>query len=551
MSSRRSSSSQSKSLLYPLFRKANEIQNNNNDDAPLNLLANGRKAKRRKTSSHYCNDNAAARSSKTSETAAFPTKQSTVPISSSENKSELTDTYSSDTSSDEKEQAAETSHYCENAAMTQDDQSSESETDTNQEKDRLYHQRNIIHQLIHRSTTGRRLQNPPAAHKQWSPWAVLDTSNAVVTCTAWDAVGVLLAVACRNKTLRIYDWDVVRVRSRQSVEPMCTFSTPHVVTSMQWDTHDCVAMTFRGSSHVRVYDVARLVESCNNDSCYTTLQYAAIRSEAVTLQHLPRKQWLVSHRDGHVLLYKCKSSGATLQWKWRNNHDVFTKIVPLINTTVLLVGQARWIHLDWKQCTRLVFSTEETPTVLQRWGNTGNTQYGSVQSLQVLSKLPLQCKWITSNGWILTMNLDRDSTPRVVHGPPRVLLQTTSSIDGLDSKRESTQHYSQPLQPVAAYSTPELHCWETVSPVTHVLPHHDRRNVGGSLQVVRSSKRSLSIMDVHDRIEQVSMKSCLVSTVTMHSSNEWLVVGNAKDGGLRVWTARKLPKRQKETKRQC
>ena len=536
-----SHSSQSKSLLYPLFRKASE-SDNDDDKVPLSSLADHgvverRTAKRRRTSQ------------------ASSRRRNDGVVSAEDSTTASTTTLLSLGEQDGQTEGKNDSVVCgKQQPESTKETDTEKETDTAQDS-RPPYTRHVLHQLVHRSVTGRVIHTPPPL--SWSPLALLDTNGAVVTCTAWDNhVGVLLAVATTTARVYLYDWDVVRAHrprdSTHTVESMHVFSVPHVVTSMQWDTHDSLCMTFRGLSLVRVYNVARLVETTQqreNDS-FTNLFHNTIRSEAVAVQYLPRRQWLVSHRDGNVVLYKCKSNNNktfSLQWKWNADQDCVTRIVPLPDThTVLLVGQARWIQLDYKTCTRLAFSTTKTPTVVQRWNFGSTTQrYGSVQSIQVTSPQQLHCKWMTSRGWILSMNLltTSQSSPRVLHGPPRVLIQTSSSF--FTEVKTSTLHYSQPLQSVVADSTRQFTCWETVPTVTHVLPHHDRRNVGGSLQVVRSCKRSLSIMDSYHRIRNLSMAASAISAVTLHPSNEWLLVGNER-GQLQVWTARKLPKKKRQ-----
>ena len=94
----------------------------------------------------------------------------------------------------------------------------------------------IVYQLIHRSTTASRLHNPPAAHKSWSPWAVLDTSGAVATCTAWDEQGVLLAVATSAKTVCVYDSDVVRV-PQSSTTTTCNRTNVYIFNSRYGHMH--------------------------------------------------------------------------------------------------------------------------------------------------------------------------------------------------------------------------------------------------------------------------------------------------------------------------
>jgi hypothetical protein len=79
---------------------------------------------------------------------------------------------------------------------------------------------------------------------------------------------------------------------------------------------------------------------------------------------------------------------------------------------------------------------------------------------------------------------------------------------------------------------------KTVWPHAHARP---RRNVRGTLQVVPCPQPSLSIMDSYNRIVESPMQHS-IDQVTLHPSNEWLVV--AGGGQLQVWIARKLPKRR-------
>lgn len=547
-----SSSRSSSSALYPLFRKASEIYNDENNDNGDSVSLNSVQKQQNKRARIAQNDAARANAINTARRADNEPPNTAAAAAAASSKSCLK----------ERKEPTETMTNGSNANK-EENETVESQQDDKVAQQQLHRQRNVLYQLVHRSTTGRRLlTNPPPAHATWSPWALLDTtSSSTVTCTAWDHVGVLLAVACTNRTVRIYDWDVVSCKKqRRAVEPMCVFSTPRAVTSLQWNEHDCLAVCMRGSSTVRVYDVARLVETSSNATtdCFANLQHASCKSEAVAVTCLSPQKWLVSFRNGTVALFQLKATSGTtvsLVWKWNysNHHDYVTDMIPLKHHTknsVLLIGTTLWVQLDWKNCTRLAFSTVKTPTVLQRW-NLPACSVGSVASLQVVTETPLCLKWITFNGWILSINLDSTTQqplrPRVLHKPPRVMLQTSSGQgDSLTiTRKESTQHYSQPLQPVAAYSTTSLLTWQTVPTVTHVLPHHDRRNVGGSLQVVHSPTKSLSIMDAWNRIVELAMSTCTITTVTLHPSNEWLVVGDAH-GQLQVWTARKVNKRRKK-----
>lgn len=407
----------------------------------------------------------------------------------------------------------------------------------------------LLHQLISRTVTGRRLSRPPAAHSCWSPWCLLDHSVQVelVTSMAWDHVGILLAMTTTQNMIYIYDWDVVRAAHRKcesKVEAMFTLSTPWEVTSLQWDTNDCLAVAFRGYSQVRVYDVARLVERNDAASCFVSLDRTDIAtssaSTAMSVRALPRRQWLVSYRDGTLVLWKISRSKATLQWKWCGD-TVWTGMYPLSDTSVLLTSTQQWIVLDYKNCTRKAFSTEKTPTICRSWSL---PSCGNVQALQL--KKSSTCHFIDEHGWIMSVDLHGNRSPKVLHRPPRVILQTASTVDGSLESKVSTQHFSQPLTAVVACATSSLICWDTVRQVTHVLPHHDRRHVGGTLQVERSKNYSLSLLDAYGRTIQLKQPTCAES-MTLHPSNEWLVVAG-RDGRVHVWTARKLSKRKNRFK---
>ena len=407
----------------------------------------------------------------------------------------------------------------------------------------------IVHQLYQREITSHWSTRypPPAAHATWSLLysSIVSFGQTKIAAMAWDHEGILLAIATANRTVLVFDWDVMRVASRASMgameQPLCTISVPYPITTMQWDTGDCLAMSFRGTSHVRVYDVARVVGhhgnivECCCGCCCTCLDTTLTTKSAVALQCLPRRQWLVAYGDGHVILWKYRKKGNVMPvWKWREHSMVFTGIHPFGDTTtVLLTNDKVWLALDWNHCMRMPFSSEKTPTICNSWN-----ALGSVRALS-LNQHHLHCTWVSAEGWVRSVDLASGNVEkRILHRPPPLLIQTRAAADGSNETKKSSQ-YSQPLQAVVACATSSLVVWETVPQVTHILPHHDRRNVGGTLQVVRSPQRSLSIIDSYDRIVEIPMQLYSIEQVTLHPSNEWLVV--AGDGTLQVWIARKLP----------
>lgn len=492
------------SRLYPLFGNAASSESDEDDNVPLISLAN-HQVKRKKRPR-------VSREEK--------------PMSSQESWSKGTvkrNPVENEMKQSEENQSEERKHSEE---VKQQEKEQSEDTKRQSEGKKVDRRRNIIHQLIHRQATSRRLlPRPPAAHAKWSRYSSLNCGR--VTAMAWDREGVLLAIATTDRKVLILDWDVVRV-SRGHAEPMCTFSVPHVITYMQWDTGDCLAMTFRGTSKVRVYDVARVANG--DGDCCTCVDTTFHTKSAVALVSLPRRQWLVSYGDGLVILFKCSRGNATIQWKWRDSR-VFTRIQPFGATTVLLTSDREWVALDWKHCTRTPFSSEKTPTISKSWN------LGSVRALSLEHEQ--YCTWVSANGWVMSIDLCRSPEKRILNGPPPLLIQTTP-----DETKQSSQ-FSHPLQAVAACATSSLVVWETVPQVTHILPHHDRRNVGGTLQVVRSPKRSLSVIDSYGRIVEIPMQHS-INQVTLHPSNEWLVVATS-GGQLQVWIARKVPKQQRDS----
>jgi hypothetical protein len=496
----------SSSRLYPLFGNAASNESDDGDDVPLSSLANHEATRKKRP-----------RVSREEKPMSSQESWSKATVKSNAVASEMK--HSEEKESEERKHSEETK---------QQEKEQSKDTDRQSEETNVDRRRNIIHQLIQRQvqvTSRRPLPYPPAAHAKWSRYSSFNFGR--VTAMAWDHVGVLLAIATTDRRVLVLDWDAVRV-SRGQVEPMCTFSVPHVITTMQWDIGDYLAMTFRGTSKVRVYDVARVANG--DGDCCTRLDSTFHTKSALALVCLPRRQWLVSYGDGLVLLFKCSRGNATIQWKWRDSR-VFTRIQPLGTNTVLLTSDREWVALDWKHCTRTPFSSEKTPTISKSWN------LGSVRALSLEQEQ--YCKWVSAEGWVMSVDLHRSTEKRILHGPPPLLIQTTP-----DETKKSSQ-FSQPLQAVAACATSSLVVWETVPQVTHILPHHDRRHVGGTLQVVRSPPRSLSVMDSYGRIVEIPMQHS-INQVTLHPSNEWLVVATF-GGQLQVWIGRKLPKRQRDS----
>jgi hypothetical protein len=124
-----------------------------------------------------------------------------------------------------------------------------------EEEDKLVSQRSkcsILRQLVRRSITGKKLPKPP--QQKWSPCKGIRLMSSPVVCMAWDHENVLLTVATCDKYINVFDWDTVVARdiygrrhSAVEVVPITpwSFQTPYVVSSLQWSSHDQLAVSFR------------------------------------------------------------------------------------------------------------------------------------------------------------------------------------------------------------------------------------------------------------------------------------------------------------------
>jgi hypothetical protein len=97
----------------------------------------------------------------------------------------------------------------------------------------------------------------------------------------WDMMGVLLAVIC-NKSIRIYDWDMVRAadiqgrrdrvrnchKSEWKIQPIISFQLPNPVSSLLWNPYnvDKLAVGFRVSGQVRIYNVDCVAQWLSRDA---------------------------------------------------------------------------------------------------------------------------------------------------------------------------------------------------------------------------------------------------------------------------------------------
>jgi hypothetical protein len=122
----------------------------------------------------------------------------------------------------------------------------------------------LLSQLIRRTTHATKVK-PIIAPKKWKvpSWVQLETSTSrsKIAHLCWDPMGVLLAVATADKTIAIYDWDMVRAAdmmgrkdrarsiktSEWKLPPIVSFRVPHAVASLEWNPHemDQLAVGFR------------------------------------------------------------------------------------------------------------------------------------------------------------------------------------------------------------------------------------------------------------------------------------------------------------------
>lgn len=275
-------------------------------------------------------------------------------------------------------------------------------------------------------------------------------------------------------------------------------------------------------------------------------------------------------------------------------------LMPLSSHFVLLGGSLGTIVLlNWRQCSRKAFSTQVTPTIVRQWdtyqhmlmsmssslgkqgtpsrshmgvhkfltghatSNHKNTSYiSSGNAKQTITAFgTYTISWVTSCGWILSMNLDlhptttstnKSSRVTVVKKSPKVQVfqadgtkvettATTTSSTNKNAVSSSWTQYSLPAKAPPADSVRNCLLWLKTPQAQKVLPHHDQRVLamdGAPLSsplttaaIITSSQESrLSLMDAdNDRIVTIDLPKLNGATqaIALHPSREWIAVASS------------------------
>lgn len=407
------------------------------------------------------------------------------------------------------------------------------------------YKRSILSHLLDRSTRGQRLQHLPRA-PSWSPcpWLVLDASAGATSCMVFDKDGVLLATAMEKKVV-VYDWDTVLAsdfkgridKQKDVIQPILSFYVPYTISELCWNEHDHLLVSFRGTCEVYVYNMALIVDKIAPSAACTKLKpprHVVGYQGPKCLQFLPHHHAIACFPCGTVCLWK----EGSLVWSWKSSEAV--SCLSMVADNLLLLGcvDGSFVLLDWKKTSRKAFSSDKTPTIVSTWKTqsllksiTGSSRdlggaFG-VQSMKLETTVPTgqpaytigSCRitWITSGGWVLSMDLTERKV-KVHNEPPAIKVLTSEG----SVVAPTTKKYSSPSVPVLAAAGS---IWQVVPRTTHVLPHHDKR-VCQQRVVKRSKQIQLGCIDDDGRVDKLTLK-LRPTSLTLHPSKEWLIIGTA------------------------
>ena len=192
--------------------------------------------------------------------------------------------------------------------------------------------------------------------------------------------------------------------------------------------------------------------------------------------------------------------------------------------------------------------------------------------------------WVTSCGWLLTIDIDlppvnRSTMPlcKVYHAPSKVVVQNAdgTTIDPSGSRNPSSDLnqrnnylWSLPVKPIAVDYCHDASgsasksgsdcvlCWTNVPAVTKILPHHDKYVVTSQPRIVRKQEVLLLWQDLRTN-QDPSYKSdgshgnaaqfrtiplpklwTTPSVIAVHPCREWIVVGGMEHHWLGVLSSR-------------
>ena len=447
--------------------------------------------------------------------------------------------------------------------------------------------KSLLNQLLARSTTGK-VSLTHNFDPKWSrcSWIHLPCQSTP-TAMAFDQDGILFAVAMGDRSIHIWDWDMVIASDFQGrldhqndiVPPVLIMTVPFpCVSHLGWH-NDSLAVTFRGASVIHVYDMLVVSNEPSNPSAACTVlkppSHVVVTNQGPKcISFLPDCHFVAAYPCGHVCLWSI-STQPTLSWVWKNAEPM-SCIQPIARNLILFGGmEGSFVILDWRKTTRRAFASEKSPTVMSTWITapslrkrfpTVKSRDWGVQTVQldgirsitpnvtIDNTGPCALSWITAGGWLLSMNSSPTSklSPKILYSPPAM---ETFSLGGSNVVR-TTDKFSSIGGTIAATSNPfstsgALMVWHMVPQVTHILPPHDNR-VCQQRQIEVSSDRLLACISVSpDKgkrrftttlLQKLALKS-QPKIIAIHGSNEWIIVATESTSNLLVYNARVHPAR--------
>ena len=438
-----------------------------------------------------------------------------------------------------------------------------------------------MHQLRTRSTTSliKNVTIPKAPRWNPCPWLHLQFPSTV-TALEFDQEGVLLAVATTGpcNLINLWDWDTVvasdlqgRIDGRKDVlPPILSLNVPHAVIGLQWE-QDSLAVSFRGNSHIHIYDMFAICNSSVPPKRACTVLRAPIQNVSryqgpKSISFLPNQHFVAGFPCGTVCVWNLASSTPTISWLWKNSEPV-TCLLPIARNLLLLGGsQGSFVILDWTKMTRKAFASEKSPTVLSLWTfqirmqvrfPTVPSRDWGIQAMHLDTPCSKnwtavvkddscfgRCRltWVTSGGWCLSLELHRrHGNPQILSSPPEVQQMT---YEGTMVSKSNIPRFSSPSDPIVATSDRMGGMvWQSVPGITHILPPHDRR-IGLEREVRVGTEIELEYWtNVTSSVQRITLSKRPLA-IALHRNQEWMVVV-VSSSKLGIWNARNPPLRRK------
>ncbi|KAG7367040.1 hypothetical protein IV203_029710 [Nitzschia inconspicua] len=402
--------------------------------------------------------------------------------------------------------------------------------------------------------------------------------NKCVDHFAWDAMGVLLAVAS-DVIISIYDWDMVRAadlqgrrdRSRHcrdshwKIEPVLQFRTPSPVTKLLWNRfhQDELVVGLRVGGKVMVFDIDRLAQWLSKDSArqnqippertYRGMDIPRFSGEIKEILLSDAENILVSTSNAMLYRYMFpKKSGvaATQIWRYQSASNVTSMAQIGYNLVVAGTVYGQICLLDWTRHSKeRSFSRDQRPKILRHFvpheallapredillGKRMGVLKLTTQTTNSSGEAGMnhwgRCRitWATQCGWLLTMELESPnnlSSCHVIHQTPTIIHKNADGTIIQTGKKS----WSLPQHSVGVdFSEHCTICITDVPSVTKILTHHDKFVLDSQPNVIRSKKRSLTFYSDQGRqaIKLPKSIAAVPQSLTVHPNREWLIIGD-------------------------